>query len=233
MACRLRRARGQAALRGAAAGTLLDADLEVELELRVRQHDRADVPTGHDDAAARRPGRAAAARSAARTSGWRATALTRRSTSGACSSSVTSRPPTRTRRRRAGLVRARAPAAGHERHEAPPGRPGRCRADGEPGEGAVEHAGVEEAIAQASPPRRRRRTTCRWTRGRRGRRAGRSSARPADGSPGAPARRRSGDARRRAPGRRVAACRCARARVARREHRPPRTCAAAAGASPA
>ena len=49
---RRRRSRRQVPLGGPPAGALLDADLEVELELGVRQHDRADVPSGHDDAAA-------------------------------------------------------------------------------------------------------------------------------------------------------------------------------------
>ena len=47
----------QVTLRSTAPRPLLEADVEVELQVGIRQHDRADVATGHDDAARRRRGR--------------------------------------------------------------------------------------------------------------------------------------------------------------------------------
>ena len=43
----------EATLRRAPAGPFVERDLEVQLQVRVRQHDAADVPTGEDDAAVR------------------------------------------------------------------------------------------------------------------------------------------------------------------------------------
>ncbi len=160
------------------AGPLLDRGVEEQLEVRVGQHDRADV------AARRRRSRRRSAsarwrwRRAARTSAWRETADTAASTSGPRAAAVVSVPSTQDRRQapRAVVRRARPRSTSATRPAASsvaiPAR------EGEPGERAVQQARVAEPAARAGGPRRRRRCSCRWTPDRRARRRSAARRRP-------------------------------------------------------
>ena len=157
----LRSVRIEAALLGPAPGALLDRGVEVHLEVRVGQHDRADVAAGHHDPAVARE-RRAGGRGAPRGRPGRPRPRTR-----------PRRPPGRGHRRcrrRRRLDDPRQPARRRRRRaRAPrraPTRPsGIVAADtprslGEPRDRAIQQPRVEEAVAEPPAPRRRRRCSC-------------------------------------------------------------------------
>ena len=171
----LRAVRVQAALLGAAPGPLVDRRVEVDLEVGVGQHDRADVAAGHHDPAVRARGRAGAASSAARTSGTAETAETAASTAGAADvggvvdavdehagEAPVPRPSRAGRRRRGrrGPPGRRPTRRGPRPARSRRGTAGRCRRSG--------------SRPRARPPRRR--CSCPTSRGRRGPRPGVPSA---------------------------------------------------------
>ena len=226
-----------------------------KLEVGVGQHDRADVAAGHDDPAARRPGRAGAASRAARTSATAETADTAASTAGLRTSSVWSTPSTTTRASRpvaSGASSTSSTSADEalrivDRHAA---------SLGQPGHRAVQQARVAEAVADLARGGRADAALARRARPVEGddesvirpRIAVSARRRLSDGGGHAPGRVARATDRPPAPrprtsgafsgrtgrcaGRRCGPGRCGRGRGARPAHRPPRTSGAAGASSP-